>query len=218
MVKTILYIHGMGGGGDSRIPSILNSRLGGYFPAGREVRVIVRTYPFKPEDASATISLWVEELHPDLVIGESLGSVHALAVKGVPHILVSPSLGAPRGLTILSWLSLIPGMGFLFSKIWHPKEGDRQELLFDYGHLRGWMFFRRKALDNSPRMGGRDYFFAFFGTRDHYRRLGVVSVRKWRKYFGKDSYLIYDGTHFMEEEYILSLLIPKIIQVLDIKS
>ena len=105
MVKTILYIHGMGGGGDSRIPSILNSRLGGYLPARLEVRVIVRTYPFKPEDASATISLWVEELHPDLVIGESLGSVHALAVKGVPHILVSPSLGAPRGLTILSWLS-----------------------------------------------------------------------------------------------------------------
>ena len=160
----------------------------------------------------------VEELHPDLVIGESLGSIHALAVKGVPHILVSPSLGAPRGLTILSWLSLIPGMGVLFSKIWHPKEGDRQELLFDYGHLRGWMLFRRKALDNSPRMGGRDYFFAFFGTRDHYRRLGVVSVRKWRKYFGKDSYRIYDGTHFMEEEYILSLLIPKIIQVLGIKS
>ena len=218
MAKTILYIHGMGGGGDSRIPSILNSRIGEYIPAGSAVRVIVRTYPFRPEDASAAISGWVDELHPDLIIGESLGSVHALAIKGLPHILVSPSLGAPRGLKILSWLSLIPGMSALFSMIWKPKDGDRQELVFDWQHLRGWMDSRRLALDNSPGRGSRDYFYAFFGTRDHYRRYGVVSVRKWRMYYGKDSYRIYDGTHFMEEEYILSMLIPKILEILDVRN
>ena len=40
----ILYIHGMGGGGDSRIPSILNSAL-----YSEEINVIVRTYDFDPE-------------------------------------------------------------------------------------------------------------------------------------------------------------------------
>jgi hypothetical protein len=41
----------------------------------------------------------------------------------------------------------------------------------------------------------------------------VVSIRRWKKLFG-DTFTLYDGTHFMEEEYIYSLLIPKIRQVL----
>ncbi len=212
MEKTILYIHGMGGGGDSRIPSILKERLGDFLPESVSMNFIIRTYPFAPEDGRRLISQWVDEYRPDIVIGESMGAIHALAVKGLPHILVSPSLGAPRALTILSALSVIPGMSRLFSKIWHPKEGDRQELIFDRKHLSGWMGSRKRALLNSPRCGGRDGFFAFFGKHDHYRRSGVVSVRKWIKYYGRDSYRLYDGTHFMEEEYIISMLIPKIIE------
>ena len=93
----ILYIHGMGGGGDSRIPSILRENVNSYIPKGdgRRINVVVRTYDFDPEIASAQISSWVDELKPALVMGESLGSVHAIRVKGVPHILVSPSLNAP---------------------------------------------------------------------------------------------------------------------------
>ena len=45
MVNNILYIHGMGGGGDSRIPSILREAL------QDEAIVIVRTYDFDPEIA-----------------------------------------------------------------------------------------------------------------------------------------------------------------------
>ena len=62
----ILYIHGMGGGADSRIPAILDEALR---PA---VRVVCRTYSFDPEEAAAQIAAWVEELHPAVVIGESL--------------------------------------------------------------------------------------------------------------------------------------------------
>ena len=82
----ILYIHGMGGGGDSRIPSILREE---------GLDVIVRTYDFDPDVASAQITLWVDELKPELVIGESLGSLHALRIQGIPKVLVSPALNAP---------------------------------------------------------------------------------------------------------------------------
>ena len=44
--KTILYIHGMGGGGDSRIPSILKGHIAG---------VTVRTYSFNPDIAAGQI-------------------------------------------------------------------------------------------------------------------------------------------------------------------
>ena len=95
--RIILYIHGMGGGGDSRIPSILKDCLADALPAGFpcKVQVVVRTYDFDPEIAVRQISSWTDELRPALVIGESLGSLQALRIRGVPHLFVSPSLNAP---------------------------------------------------------------------------------------------------------------------------
>ena len=58
-----------------------------------------------------------------------------------------------------------------------------------------------------------DYQYAFFGTRDHYKKSGAVNVDTWRKMFG-DTYQEYEGTHFMEEEYVYSLLVPKILEIL----
>ena len=93
-MKTILYIHGMGGGADSRIPSVLN---GWFRKHRRDIRVVVRTYDFHPDRAAEQIRAWYEELQPALVIGESLGANHALALQPrVPLLLVSPALNAPR--------------------------------------------------------------------------------------------------------------------------
>ena len=190
---TVLYIHGMGGGGDSRIPSILKENINRMLPDGCPFRldVVVRTYSFDPREAWGQISSWLEELHPVLIAGESLGSLNAIRIKGLPHVLVSPSLNAPLYLGYLAPLTLIPGVTWLFDRIYRPKEGDT-------------------ALANSPACGGKDSFYAFFGTHDHYRRSGIVSIRTYRKYFG-NSYSVYDGTHFMEEEFVLSMLAPKII-------
>ena len=206
----ILYVHGMGVGGDSRIPSILKDNLGPDF------EVVIRTYNFDPEVAHAQLAEWASEVRPDLVIGESMGATHAIALRGYPHLFVSPSLGAPRYFVALSWLTLIPGVTPLFDKIYLPRPGDRQKLHFTYNPLRKWGRVLGDALRNTPRNGSKDYFHAFFGTRDHYRRSGVVSIRTWKKYFGDGTWTLYDGTHFMEYEYVLSLLIPKIHEVLGI--
>lgn len=210
MMKTkVLYIHGMGGGGDSRIPAILKSSL-------TEAEVVVRTYDFDPEKAAGQIGEWVEELKPSLIVGESLGAIQAIRIKGLPHILVSPSLNAPLYLGNLSFLALIPGVTWLFDRIYKPKEGDRQKLHFTYDVLKKYRQHRKAALANSSRSGSKDYFYAFFGTKDHYRRTGVVSIRTWKKYFG-DHFEIYEGTHFMEEEHVLTRLVPKILNMLNIK-
>lgn len=200
----ILYVHGMGGGGDSRIPSILKDNLGPDF------EVVIRTYDFDPEVAGRQLSGWAAEVHPDLVIGESMGATHAIALKGYPHLFVSPSLNAPRYFAALAWLTFIPGVTALFDRIYRPRPGDRQRLHFTYRPLKKWRKVLGQALQNTPRNGSRDYFHAFFGTRDHYRRSGVVSIRSWKKWFGDGTWTVYDGTHFMEYEYVVSLLIPKI--------
>ena len=212
MAINILYIHGMGGGGDSRIPSILRDTLKG------EADVIVKTYDFNPETASVQIESWVNEYVPSIVIGESLGSLHALRIKNVHHVLVSPSLNAPLYFSRLAWLAYIPGVTMLMDRIYKPKDGDRQKLHFTCSTMRKYAFHRKSALENSIKKGSRDTFHAFFGTHDHYRRSGIVSVRTWERYFGPDSYDMYEGTHFMEEEFIHEMLIPKIRSFLDTAS
>lgn len=205
----------MGGGLDSRIPRVLKEDLGDFLPEDIEAEVIVRTYDIDPDIAFGQITSWFDEIRPDLVIGESLGSLHAIRLKGVPHILVSPAIGAARW---MSTVSLIPGIPTLMRCIFKPYSPDRQSLDFTHKILSHYRGIRKQVLDNSPCRGGNDYFFAFFGTVDHYRRSGVVSVRKWAKYFGPDTYKIYEGTHFMEDEYLHTMLIPKIISVLGLKS
>lgn len=217
---TILYIHGMGGGADSRIPSILAeyfSQSGSLehpeYHGSHNVQVICRTYSFDPEIGHNQIESWLDECKPDLIVGESLGSLHALRIYDRPVLLVSPALNTPFFFRLLSWLTWIPGVSQLFGRKYRPKEGDRQALFFTRPVLKKYRSHGRAALEflqNSTRE-----VHAFFGTRDHYRRRGVVSVRRWKKLFG-DTFSLYDGTHFMEEEYVFSLLIPKIKDVLGI--
>ena len=202
----------MGGGGDSRIPSILDQALS---PEG--VRVIVRTYDFDPEVASKQIASWVDELQPRLIMGESLGSLHAIRIKGIPHILISPSLNASLYFSNLAWLTLVPGVTSLLDRIYRPREGDRQPLHFTYPVMRRYAAHRKEALANSPAAGSSDSFYAFFGRRDHYRKSGIVSVRTWKKYFG-ETFEWYDGTHFTEEEYIYSRVVPCLKNLLDINK
>ena len=228
----------MGGGGDSRIPSILREYFschpeqspkchpeqspqchperseGSPFPS---TEIVCRTYPFDPETAHSQILSWMEELHPDLVIGESLGALHALRLTGVPCLFVSPALNAPLYFELMAWMTILPGVTRIFDRIYRPKEGDRQALHFSFPVLRKYRRHRKAAMDSVlSGCEGSDVRHAFFGTCDHYRRSGVVSIRTWKKYFG-DSFTLYEGTHFMEEEHIYALLIPKICSVLNIK-
>ena len=179
-MKTILYIHGMGGGEDSRIPSILND----WFMANRpDVRVVVRTYDFNPDRAAEQIDAWYEELKPVLVIGESLGANHALALYGrkstgcmdaalrgsresypsggmlprsaasthlPPLLLVSPALNAPRFLYAMRGVVRIPAIHRWMNRIYKPREGRRQALDFTPETLAAWGAYRNVGCPQEP--------------------------------------------------------------------
>ena len=214
MKSDILYIHGMGGGADSRIPGILKD----YYRCTecdekRDITLTCRTYSFNPGTAQKQISEWIEDMQPSLVIGESLGACHAILAAqkaGVPVLFVSPSLNAPIYLGWFAWVALIPGMRQLFNKIFKPKEGDRQKLDFRFSDLRLYRQLRSDAMKAASEVNA----YAFFGTRDHYRKSGIVSIRTWKRHFGEGTWTVYEGTHFMEEEHIHNLLIPKISSLL----
>ena len=253
----------MGGGADSRIPSILRdvlcSPVSSHCPSEPtpshchseltpshcpsepisshchpersegSFKVVCRTYSFDPEEAAQQIAAWVEELKPDLVIGESLGCLHALRLSGIPKILISPALNAPQYFEVLAWLTLIPGVTWIFDRIYKPREGDRQPLHFTFTILRKYRHHRRQAMKasrlhriepdvktehrNGNQDRANDLIHAFIGTRDHYLRTAIVSMSTYKKHFGA-TYTLYDGSHFTEEEYIRSLVIPKIKELL----
>lgn len=195
----------MGGGGDSRIPGCLQSLLD-----PQKYQVVIRTYDFDPPIGRSQIEAWVRELSPDLVIGESLGAIQALRVKGIPHLFVSPALGAPAQLVKFAPLARF-ALGRWYLHHHYPvKEGDRQPLKFRYDVM---MRYREHEAAALAAIGPDEYYYAFFGTEDHFMRSGVVQVSLWEKYFG-NTYTMYEGTHFMEEEYLKSLLVPKILEVL----
>ena len=158
-----------------------------------------------------------DALNPRLIIGESLGAIHAMRIKGIPHLLISPALNAPYFLHVLSWLTCIPGVTFIFDKIYKPREGDRQRLHFTKYVLRKYKDHAHAAYANVPSAGSDDIYYAFIGRRDHYRRTGVVSLRAWKKHFG-ETFSLYDGTHFTEEEHINALVLPWIYNMLNINK
>ena len=208
-MKTILYVHGMGGGGDSRIPNHLKTLLD---PS--EVQVVIRTYDFDPPLGRAQLSSWVEEVHPDLIIGESLGAIQALRIKGIPHLFISPSLGAPAVLVRYAPIARFAlGRWYLHHRF-PVKEGDRQPLKFRYDVMMRYREHWEAALAS---IGPEESYYAFFGRNDHYMRSGVVQIGLWEKYFG-NSYTVYEGTHFMEPEYVESLLVPKIQELLSLQK
>ena len=199
----------MGGGGDSRIPNHLKTLF-----CPDRVRVVIRTYDFDPELGRAQIAAWVEEVQPQLIIGESLGAVQALRIQGIPHLFVSPSLGGAGVLYKARFLTLLPGGRRYLHHKFPVKEGDRQELKFSWRVLRKYRAHDQAAIASIEPEG---YYYAFFGQHDHYMASGVVRVDLWEKYFG-DTYTMYDGTHFMEPEFIESLLVPKIREVLSLEK
>lgn len=199
----------MGGGADSRIPARLQELL-----PPSEVRVVVRTYDFDPELGHAQILSWVQAEKPQLLIGESLGALQALRIQGLPHLFVSPSLGASALLVKAAPIaSFALGRWYLHRK-YPDRPGDRQALRFYPDILRKYQAHGEAALAAIESDG---YYYAFFGKNDHYKASGVVSLELWEKYFGK-TYTEYDGTHFMEEEYLSSLLVPKIREVLALEK
>ena len=207
-----MYIHGMGGGSDSRIPSILRECFDFSSSAiGQEVEVVCRTYDFDPEIAASQITSWVNEVRPDVIVAESLGSLHGLRIPNVPLVFVSPALNTSYYFEVLAWLSLIPGVTMIFDRIYRPREGDRQPLHFTFRTLRKYRAHRKVALANKNHLGP---VYAFFGTDDHYKKSGIVSIKTWKKHFG-DTFSVYKGTHFMEEEFVRSILYEKISSLLD---
>ena len=212
----ILYLHGLGGGSTSRVPNRLRTELSRmhFTKEGEpiEFNVICETYDFDPEVASRQIAQWVEAYHLDLVIGESMGSIHALGIKGVPHIYISPALNFDRGTEMARPVYAVAN-ALGINLVPKPRGPKRQVLLGEPELLAKFkpmiQSYKEAILSSSQ----RDLSFAFFGNKDQYMLPGIVSVKEYERLFGK-TYEVHEGGHIFGVSYVKPKLIPKIVEML----
>ena len=183
----------MGGGEDSYGPGVLRSLLEGgrWLRDGEpcEVRMTLRTYSFDPLQAQPFLQALNAEVHPDLIIGESLGCGHAMMLGGAPHLFLSPGINAFRTLYLLSFPARMKWFReWALRVLIHDKGGRRQQVSFDPELLARYRGLRDLAIETFRRNNPDERPLALIGRQDHFRILGVgVSAFRWKRLFGKDS-------------------------------
>ena len=72
MKKKIVYIHGLGGGKNGRVPKLIKKAL------GNNIDVFAPEIPISPKEAYQFVNDYINKENPDLVIGSSLGAFYTL--------------------------------------------------------------------------------------------------------------------------------------------
>ena len=214
----ILYLHGMGSGSKtSRVANKLRTELPKMQTKNGEpctLNLICETYDFDPEVATKQIAGWVETYQPVLVIGESMGSIHALGIQGIPHIYISPALNYDRGTEfIMPLMTLANLIGYHYTSQrgkQRQKIDGNPELLAKF---RPMIQSYKEAILSRPQ---RDPSFAFFGSNDKYMLSGIVSIKEYERLYG-DSYEVHEGGHIFGANYVKPRLVPKIVEMLGLE-
>ena len=216
----ILFLHGMGGSGNSYIPRCLKKKLANmHFTKNgepQELNVICRTYKYDPDAATKQITKLVETFNPVLVIGESMGAIHALGIRGIPHIYLSPALNYDKGVDFfLPLVELGSKFGFTYRK---QRGKRRQEIVGDPGLLSKFKpmleSYKQAILDNP-----RDPSYAYFGTNDPFKVGDIVRIEEYKRLYGDsgDNYEEFDGGHVLDVSRLDDTLVPKIVEMLGLE-
>lgn len=212
-MKTILFVHGVGGSEDGYEMNYLREFLDPY-----DVRIIVKGYTFDPEIAKSQILPWVEEFKPDLIIGESLGACYAMLLGGAPHLFISPAINAPGAFYRHRKLSRIDFLRKFYETILDPgKPGRRQKIDCSPATLSHFKNLRKEALEAFRKQSPDEHPYAFFGWKDILFYLGFVSPITWRRLFGKGSFSINNCGHVMNREQVRRFLVPKVLDILNLR-
>ncbi len=90
-MRKMMYVHGFASSGSSGTVMNLRRSLPGW-------RVIAPDLPVDPFEALELLRSIVEEEHPEIVVGTSMGGMYTQQLWGMPRIVVNPSFEMSRSL------------------------------------------------------------------------------------------------------------------------
>ncbi len=198
-MQTILYIHGFASAGSSGTAIVMRNLL-----YTHKVQVISPDVPTSPVDAMKTLHKLVDEIHPDLIVGTSMGAMYAEQLRGTTRILVNPSFHMARLLTFR-------GMGKMEFR--NRREDGAKDFKVDKDMIQEF-----KTVEKNSFLGidakEKELVWGLFGIHDK----TVNCQADFSKHYGKGQMRLFEGEHYLNDHVLSREVMPLIMQLLGLKS
>lgn len=196
-MPTVLYIHGFASAGSSGTAIVMRNLL---YHHG--VQVVSPDVPTSPLEAQKMLHELVEQLHPDLIVGTSMGAMYAEQLHGYPRILVNPSFHMARTLTF-------QGLGR--REFRNKREDGAKDFKVDKEMIQE---FKQVEKDSFQAITSQEkqLVWGIFGTQDK-----LVNCRAdFRKHYGTAQMLLFEGGHYLNDHVLSREVMPLVNKLLNL--
>lgn len=190
--KKILYLHGFASSGQSGTVRALRLLL-------PSAEIIAPDIPVDPHGAVSFLEGLASEVHPDLVIGTSMGAMYAELLCGIDRILVNPAFQLAD--------TILKNNGLGRREFHNPRQDGQTDFLVNKALLEAFRdvssgCFSRVDEDERKRV------FALFGRRDTL----VHTHDLTREHYPQC--IPFDGEHYLNDSALLHSVLP-VVQMID---
>lgn len=196
-MKKIIYFHGFSSAGSTGTATNLRNYL-----YEKDVRVLSPDIPTSPKEAVEFLANYVAQEQPDLIIGTSMGGFYAELQHGYKRILVNPSFHMAKLLTFR-------GLGNVDFQ--NKREDGATQFKVDKQMIAEFKEAEKLSFkDISPE--DKKNVWGLFGKNDK----TVNTQGDFKKCYGSDHFIIFDGEHRLNDKIVKSTVMPLIYQLLDL--
>lgn len=196
-MKKIIYFHGFSSAGSTGTATNLRNYL-----YEKDVRVLSPDIPTSPKEAVTFLKNYVEQEQPDLIIGTSMGGFFAEMQHGYKRILVNPSFHMAKHLTFR-------GMGNVDFQ--NKREDGATQFKVDKQMIAEFKEAEKRSFqDTTPE--DKENVWGLFGKNDK----TVNTQGDFKKVYGSDHFIIFDGEHRLNDKIVKSTVMPLINQLLEL--
>lgn len=194
-MPAVLYIHGFASAGSSGTAIVMRNML---YTHG--VQVISPDVPTSPLLAQQMLRQLVQDLHPALIVGTSMGAMYAEQIHGVPRILVNPSFHMARLLTFR-------GMGRVEFR--NKREDGAKDFKVDKEMIQEFKQVEKDSFQGiTPQE--KELVWGIFGTQDKL----VNCQAEFRKHYGPMQMRLFDGGHYLNDHVLSREVMPLVMNLL----
>ena len=196
-MPTVLYIHGFASAGSSGTAIVMRNLL---YHHG--VQVVSPDVPTSPLEAQKMLHELVGQLHPDLIVGTSMGAMYAEQLHGYPRILVNPSFHMARTITF-------HGMGRMEFR--NKREDGAKDFKVDKEMIQE---FKQVEKDNFQDITNEEkqLVWGIFGTQDKL----VNCQADFRKHYGAAQMRLFEGGHYLNDHVLSREVMPLVNKLLNL--
>ena len=194
-MKKIIYFHGFSSAGSTGTATNMRNYL-----YGKDVQVLSPDIPTSPKEAVDFLRQYVEAEKPDLIVGTSMGGFYAEMQYGYPRILVNPSFHMARLLTFR-------GLGNV--EFQNKREDGAKTFKVDKQMIEEFKAAERLSFQGIT-SEDKNLVWGLFGKNDK----TVNTQSDFKKNYGNDHFIIFDGEHRLNDKIVKSTVMPLIGKIL----